>query len=49
MAFHPYLFFAGNCREAFTRYQEIFGGKLDLIRTQDMPSAERRRPARRRT
>ena len=26
MAFHPYLFFGGNCREAFTRYQEIFGG-----------------------
>ena len=25
MAFHPYLFFGGNCREAFTRYQEIFG------------------------
>ena len=28
MAFHPYLFFGGNCREAFTRYQEIFGGEL---------------------
>ena len=26
MPFHPYLNFAGNCREAFTRYQEIFGG-----------------------
>lgn len=25
MAFHPYLYFGGNCREAFTRYQEIFG------------------------
>ena len=31
MAFHPYLFFGGNCREAFTRYQEIFGGELTLI------------------
>ena len=24
MAFRPYLFFGGNCRDAFTRYQEIF-------------------------
>jgi len=26
MAFRPYLAFAGNCREAFNRYQEIFDG-----------------------
>ena len=38
MAFHPYLFFGKTCREAFTRYQEIFGGELVLIRMQDMPS-----------
>ena len=31
MAFRPYLFFGGNCREAFTRYQEIFGGELTLM------------------
>ena len=31
MAFHPYLFFGGNCREAFTRYQEIFGGELFVL------------------
>jgi PhnB protein len=31
MAFHPYLFFGGNCREAFTRYHEIFGGELVLL------------------
>jgi PhnB protein len=31
MAFHPYLFFGGNCRDAFTRYQEIFGGELVLL------------------
>jgi PhnB protein len=41
MAFHPYLFFGGNCREAFTRYQEIFGGQLDLVTTADMPEGER--------
>ena len=28
MTFHPYLMFGGNCREALTRYQEIFGGEL---------------------
>jgi len=36
MAFRPYLAFAGNAREAFTRYQEIFGGELVLL---DMASA----------
>ena len=37
MSFHPYLFFGGNCREAFTRYQEIFGGNLELMRVGDVP------------
>jgi len=40
MAFHPYLFFGGNCREAFTRYQEIFGGELVLLTMKDVPSDE---------
>ena len=40
MAFHPYLFFGGNCREAFTRYQEIFGGELVLLTSKDMPTEE---------
>jgi PhnB protein len=40
MAFHPYLFFGGNCREAFTRYQEIFGGELQVIRMADAPGNE---------
>lgn len=40
MAFHPYLYFGGNCREAFTRYQEIFGGELVLLAMKDMPSDE---------
>jgi PhnB protein len=31
MTFRPYLAFAGNAREAFTRYQEIFGGELVLL------------------
>src|ERR1700730_15088300 len=37
MAFRPYLAFAGNCREAFTRYEEIFGGELVLFAMADMP------------
>jgi len=40
MAFHPYLFFGGNCREAFTRYQEVFGGELSLVTSADMPADE---------
>lgn len=40
MAFHPYLYFDGNCREAFTRYQEIFGGELIVMDgTQAPPDA----------
>ncbi len=37
MAFHPYLYFDGNCREAFTRYQEIFGGELMIMDGTDAP------------
>jgi PhnB protein len=38
MAFRPYLAFAGNCRAAFTRYQEIFGGELVLLTLADVPA-----------
>jgi len=37
MAFRPYLAFAGNCRAAFTRYQEIFGGELVMLTMADAP------------
>jgi PhnB protein len=40
MAFRPYLFFGGTCRDAFTRYQEIFGGELTVMRMADAPSDE---------
>lgn len=40
MAFRPYLFFGGNCREAFTRYQEIFGGELTVLTMKDVPGQE---------
>ena len=37
MAFRPYLFFGGNCRDAFNRYKEIFGGELTLLTMKDVP------------
>lgn len=37
MSFHPYLFFTGTCRDAFTRYQEIFGGELELMPMSAVP------------
>ena len=40
MAFRPYLFFGGNCREALTRYQEILGGELTLLTMKDVPGEE---------
>jgi PhnB protein len=39
MDFNPYLFFGGNCREAFTRYHEIFGGDVVILRMGDTPDA----------
>lgn len=38
MAFRPYLAFAGNCREAFTLYQKVFGGELVLLTMADVPA-----------
>ena len=40
MVFRPYLFFGGNCRQAFTHYQEIFGGELTLVSMKDVPGEE---------
>jgi PhnB protein len=37
MAFHPYVNFGGNCREAFTYYHELFGGDLNLLSWADLP------------
>ena len=44
MAYRPYLFFGGNCRDAFTRYQEIFGGELTLLTMKDVPGEEAAAP-----
>ncbi len=40
MAFRPYLFFGGNCAEAFARYSEVFGGQLTVMRMKDVPGEE---------
>ncbi len=39
MAFQPYLFFGGNCRDAFARYHEIFGGEIFVMTMADAPDA----------
>jgi PhnB protein len=40
MSLRPYLFFTGTCRQAMTRYQEILGGRLDIMTVGDMPEGE---------
>lgn len=38
MSFHAYLFFSdGQCREALTHYQSIFGGELDVMTHAELP------------
>lgn len=41
MSFVPYLFFSGNCAEAFAQYQQIFGGELSVMRNSDVPADSR--------
>ncbi|HSL58762.1 MAG TPA: VOC family protein [Acidimicrobiales bacterium] len=40
MALYPYLNFGGTCREAFTRYQEILGGELEVLTFAELPDGE---------
>lgn len=40
MKITPYLNFAGDCREAMTFYQSVFGGELEMTAHKDTPSAE---------
>jgi PhnB protein len=37
MKLAPYIFFAGNCREAMHFYKEIFGGELALLPYENLP------------
>lgn len=40
MNFLAYVNFGGNCAEAFARYQEIFGGELEVVRLTDLPAED---------
>jgi PhnB protein len=40
MSLNAYRFFSNDCREAMTRYQEIFGGELQIMGFGDMPPGE---------
>lgn len=40
MPLHPYLFFSGTCREAMTRYHEVFGGHLEMMDMTSAPEGE---------
>jgi len=45
MQLHPYLGFQGQCREAFTFYAELFGGRIVTMMTQaDAPIADQLPP-----
>ncbi|GAB10672.1 hypothetical protein GOARA_061_01120 [Gordonia araii NBRC 100433] len=37
MPFHAYVFYSGDCAEAFERYREVFGGELTIMRNGDAP------------
>lgn len=39
MRFVPYLNFDGTCGEAFARYEQILGGRLEVMTFADMPGA----------
>ncbi|GAA5037764.1 VOC family protein [Marivirga lumbricoides] len=43
-ATQPYFHFDGNCREAMTFYQNLFGGKLDLMPIKDSPAKDQFQP-----
>ena len=41
MSFSPYVFFSGNCAEAFKHYHEVFGGDLNVMTQADVPEDAR--------
>lgn len=44
MGFTPYLFFSGDCAQAFARYHEVFGGELNVMTNAQAPSDKDRMP-----
>ena len=41
MSFNPYLFFDGDCAEAFAHYQSVFGGELRIMKNAEVPEDAR--------
>lgn len=39
MSFDPYIHFQGNCRQALTAYQQVFGGTLEIMEYSQAPDA----------
>lgn len=39
MSYDPYIHFQGTCRQAMTRYQQIFGGTLQIMDWSDASDA----------
>ena len=37
MTISPYLFFSGDCAEAFRFYQQVLGGDLEVMTNADTP------------
>ena len=45
MQLNPYLFFTGNCKEAFSFYEKVLGGKILAMMThKETPAAEHTKP-----
>lgn len=44
MSFNPYVFFSGDCAEAFAFYGDVFGVEPRIMRTSDMPPGEEAMP-----
>lgn len=40
MSFHPYLFFSGDCAEAFAFYSEVFGVEARVMTNGDVPPGD---------
>ncbi len=40
MEIHPYLYFDGNCQEAFEHYAELLGGDLEVMTYDQAPDGD---------
>lgn len=44
MSFNPYLFFSGDCAEAFAFYSEVFGVEAQVMTNADLPEGSEPMP-----